>query len=357
MAQTKWGILGTAAIAVERVIPAMSQTGSAVAHAIASRDLGKAQHWARHFGISAAYGSYQDLLDDPEVDAVYIPLPNHLHVEWATRALDAGKHVLCEKPLCLTSAEARQLIHAQSRAGRYIEEGLAFRNHPQWDRVDQLIEQGTIGEPVAVHGTIAKRFLDPNDIRNNPALGGGALYDLGVYVLSACNIIFRRPPRWVTGTINRDPEFGVDRLTSVILDYGEAHATFTAASQAGTSAWATHQQFSVLGSHGWLRLSFPYAHARPIKSRLEFGDQTSVGSVPTAVEMFPPINQYALQLERFSRFVQGEPVRAWPLEDTLTSITAIECIFRAAETKSWVELVGGGGDIKTGHTGNRIVGR
>lgn len=338
MTRTRWGILGAANIAVERVIPAMAETTSAVAYAIGSRSFEKAERLARQLGITRAYGSYQDVLDDPAVDAVYIPLPNDLHVQWSIRALEAGKHVLCEKPLCLTAAEARELIRAQARTGKHIEEGLAYRNHPQWERIGTMLGEEALGRPVAVQGTIAKRFLDPKDIRNDPAAGGGAAYDLGIYVISACNFVFARSPLRVTAAMNKDPDFGIDRLTTVMLDYGDAHATFTAASQAGTSAWATHQQFSILGTRGWLRCTFPYAQARPVESRLEYGDESSVGSVATATEVFPPVNQYALQVDRFSRLVRGESVKSWPLEDALLSIIIIESLFRAAREKAWVDI-------------------
>ncbi|HET7678934.1 MAG TPA: Gfo/Idh/MocA family oxidoreductase [Xanthobacteraceae bacterium] len=338
MRATKWGILGAANIALERVIPAMHASASARAYAIGSRNFAKAEEAARRGNIERAYGSYMEVLEDPAVEAVYIPLPNNLHVEWSIRALEAGKHVLCEKPLCLSSAEVRQLIEAQERSGRQLEEALAYRNHPQWRRIEQLVDEEAIGRPIAVQGTIAKRFLDPKDIRNKPDGGGGAAYDLGIYVISACNMVFKRGPIRVTAAIDRDPQFGIDRLTTVLLDYGDAHATLTASSQGGTEAWATHQQFSVLGSHGWLRSTFPYAQARPIECRLEVGNLTSVGANATASEYFPPVNQYELQLDRFSRLAQGEAVRSWPLQDALVSIAVIESLFIAAREAKWVEV-------------------
>ena len=334
--QTRWGVLGAANIAIERVIPAMAEVGSAQPHAIGSRDQSKAEDVARRLGIPVAYGSYDDVLQDPAVDAVYIPLPNDLHVEWTVRALEAGKHVLCEKPLCLTSDDARIILDAQERSGMLVEEGLAYRNHPQWERIAQIVESGALGCPLAVQGTIAKRFLDPTDIRNNPALGGGAAYDLGIYIISACNLVFGGGPRRVMAAIDQDPEFGIDRLTTALMDYGPAHATFTAASQAGTAAWATHQQFSILFSQGWLRATFPYAQARSVECWLEIGDESSVGANPTAREEFAPVNQYALQIDRFSRLVQGEAVRSWSLKDTLLSITIIESLFRSVRENSWI---------------------
>jgi predicted dehydrogenase len=334
----RWGVLGTANIAIERTVPAIAEVANAQCVALASRDIGRARDVASKLDISRAFGSYDELLDDADIEAVYIPLPNQLHVEWSERALHAGKAVLCEKPLCLTAAEARKVIAVRDDTGGLIEEALVFRNHPQWALIESVLASGRIGRPVAVHGTIAKRFLDPADIRNQAGLGGGATYDLGTYVIAACNLVFGRPPVRVSAAIDRDPEFGVDRLCTAVLDYGDAQASFTAASQAGTSAWGTHQQFSVLGSHGWLRSTFPYAQARPTACSVELGDGTSVGSLPTEVQDFAPVNQYALQIERFSRLVRGEDARRWPIEDSLMTLSITEALFTSARERRVVEL-------------------
>jgi predicted dehydrogenase len=313
----------------------MAQAPAAMAWALASRDAGRARANADRLGIERAYGRYEDLLADPDVDAVYIPLPNQLHLEWSVRALEAGKHVLCEKPLCLTAADVALLIDARARTGKHIEEALVFRNHPQWAKVDALLRAGAIGRPLAVQGTIAKQFLDPEDIRNNPVLGGGAAYDLGPYVIGACNLVFGRPPRRVVAAMERDPAFGIDRLTTALLDYGDAQASFTASSQGGTAAWATHQQFSILGEKGWLRANFPFAQARPTECHLEMGDETSVGALPTQAFSFEPVNQYALQIERFSRLILGEPANSWSIEDARMTLTIIEQLFESARTGAW----------------------
>ena len=335
MAHIRWGILGAADIALVRMIPAMTEAPSAEPWALASRDGERAQAQAKALGIGRAYGSYEELLNDPDVDAVYVPLPNQLHLQWSMRALDAGKHVLCEKPLCLTPGEVRRLIEVRDRTGRHIEEGLVFRNHPQWAKIDELLRNGAIGRPLAVQGTIAKRFLDPEDIRNKAGLGGGATYDLGPYVIGACNLVFGRAPIRVLGTMEKDPVFGIDRLFTALLDYGDAHASFTASSQGGTAAWATHQQFSVLGSDGWMRANFPYAQARPTPCHLELGDETSVGAFPTKTFHFEPVNQYALQIERFSRLLLGETGATWPIEDALLSLTVIEQLLASVRSGSW----------------------
>ena len=331
----RWGVLGAAAIAVGRTIPALLKAPSASLDAIASRDLAKARAVADAQGIPRAYGSYDALLADPDIDAVYVPLPNQLHLEWSARAMEAGKHVLCEKPLCLNAGDVARLCAIRDRTGRHIEEAFAFRNHPQWARLQALMRAGAIGPIRSAHATIAKRFLDPDDIRNNPDAGGGALYDMGSYVISAFNLLFGRPPLRVVCAIDRDPTFGIDRLTSALLDYGSAHAALTASTQAGSEAWGTHQQFSVLGATGWMRLDFPFAHARPTACRLEVGDATSVGAFPTTVVDFEPANHYLLQVERFSRRVLGDDVPSWPIEDAMATLSTIEALFGSARNGGW----------------------
>ena len=334
----RWGVLGTANIAIERTIPAIARTKVGQCVAIASRDLARAQAIAGEFGIARAHGSYEDLLGDPDVDAVYIPLPNQLHTLWSKLALEAGKAVLCEKPLCLTPQDVRSLIGARDLSPGLIEEALVFRNHPQWAFIEEVIDSGRMGRPLAVQGTIAKQFLDPRDIRNQPGLGGGATYDLGTYAIAACNLAFRRPPERVLAAMDVDPDFGIDRLVTAILDYGDAHASFTASSQGGTAAWGTHQQFSILGSSGWLRCNFPFAQARPTGCSVEIGDSSSVGAFATETREFPPVNQYELQIERFSRLVDGQPVAHWPIEDSLLTLEIIDGLFRSARENAWVDL-------------------
>ena len=201
----RWGVLGTAAIAVQRTIPAMHAAQSATLLALASRDADRCRGIASALSIPRAYGSYEALLADPDIDAIYLPLPNQLHFEWSVRALEAGKHVLCEKPLCLRASDVAELCAVRDRTGRTIEEAFAFRNHPQWAKIAGLIAADGIGAVRSVHAMLAKQFLDPADIRNNPAAGGGALYDLGSYAISACNLVFGRMPQRVVAAIDRDP--------------------------------------------------------------------------------------------------------------------------------------------------------
>ena len=334
----RWGVLGAAAIAVERTMPAMRDAPSATLWALASRDPAKGRQVADALGIPHVHASYDALLADPDVDAVYVPLPNQLHFEWALRALQAGKHVLCEKPLCISAEQVAQLCAARDRSGRHIEEGFAFRNHPQWAKLDEVIAAGAIGEVRSVHATLAKQFLDPADVRNDPAAGGGALYDLGSYAISACNLIFKQPPGRVIATLDRDPDFGIDRLSTALLDYGGRHAAFTVGTQAGPDAWGTHQQLSVLGSRGWLRMNFAFAHARPTACSLELGDAGTVGAFPSATWAFEPVNHYLLQVERFSQHLLGRPVPSWPIEDAGHTLRTIEALFASAREDRWQAL-------------------
>ncbi len=221
------------------------------------------------------------------------------------------------------------------RSGRHIEEAFSYRNHPQWAKIAEILSTGEIGEPLAVHATLAKQFHDPNDIRNNPDKGGGALYDLGSYTISACSLVFGRSPERVIGRIDRDPRFRIDRLTTAILDYGGAHATISMSSQGGPNAWASHQQFTRLGSRGWLACDFPYAHGRPTNCHVHVGDEGSAGSIPTRSWTFEPANQYTFQFERFSRKLLGEDVQSWPVEDAATTLRIIEAIFASAGDGRW----------------------
>ena len=336
----RWGVLGAAQIATGRTMPAMHEAASATLLALASRGSEKGRNFAEELRVPRLYASYEDLLADQDIDAVYIPLPNQLHCEWAIRALEAGKHVLCEKPLCMTAAEVASLCAVRDRTGRHIEEAFGFRNHPQWSKVEELLASGAIGAVRSVHATLAKQFFSPDDIRNNPAAGGGGLYDLGSYAISACNLLFKRPPVRVVATLERDPVFGIDRLSSALLDYGDSHAAFSVATQSGVSGWGSHQQLSVLGANGWLRMDFPFAHARPTACRLEVGDTLSVGALPTQTFTFGPANQYALQIERFSRYLLGEAVPSWPIEDALITLRVIEALFESARQGNWQSVEG-----------------
>ena len=333
-----WGVLGAASIATKHSLPGINAAPSATLLALASRDPGKGQAAAQALEIPRVYGRYDELLADPDIDAVYVPLPNALHFEWSVRALEAGKHVLCEKPLCLSSAQVRQLCAVRDRTGKHIEEAFAFRNHPQWAKFTEIMASGQLGPVRAVQGILAKQFFDPADIRNNPAGGGGGIYDLGSYAICACNLIFKRAPRRVVATLEIDPAFAIDRLSSALLDYGDSHASFTVATQSGGDGWGSQQHLTILCARGWLRFSFPYSQVRPAPCRIELGDSSSVGASPTQTFSFEPANQFALQAERFSRRLLGEPVASWPIEESFDTLRTIEALFESARCDHWQPL-------------------
>jgi len=186
--------------------------------------------------------------------------------------------------------------------------------------------------------TMAMQFLDPDDIRNNPDLGGGALYDLGGYAISACSMVFRRQPVRVLGVVDRDPVMGIDRLSTAILDFGGSHATITVASQAGPSGRGTHQTLTVLGSTGWLRMDYPLAQAQPAECHVFVGDESSFGCFESRTYTFPPVNAYTLQAERFSQVLLGADVPAWPIETALETLLVIEALFRSGTTGRWESI-------------------
>ena len=250
----RWGILGTASIATRRLIPALQASTRGDLVAIASRTRVRAEQVAGPAGITRAFGSYQDLLDDRGVDAVYLPLANHLHLEWSLRALDAGKHVLCEKPLGLNADQARTLrAAAGARPGLVVMEAFMYRCHPRWDTVRQLVVDGTIGEL----GTVATVFTydnrDPANIRNDVGMGGGAWLDIGCYGVSVARLLFGREPASVRGTMDRDPVFMTDRLAAAVLDFEPGIATITCATQL---AW--YQAVTLHGSAGRIEVPLPF---------------------------------------------------------------------------------------------------
>src|SRR5580698_4537300 len=225
--KVKWGVLGAANIALKKVIPGMQQGEWSEITGIASRDLKKAQEAARSLGIAKAYGSYEELLADPEIEAIYNPLPNHLHVPWSIKAAEAGKHVLCEKPLSMTVAEAKTLLAAQKRAGVKMGEAFMVRTHPQWLRARELVQSGKIGELKAISGAFSYFNRDPANVRNMADIGGGAMMDIGCYPITTSRFIFGEEPTRVVGLIERDPEFQTDRIASAMLDFPSGQAIFT----------------------------------------------------------------------------------------------------------------------------------
>ena len=312
MTKIRWGVLGVAKIATTKVIPAMQRATNVEIAAIASRDVNKARAAAEQLGIPQAYGSYEELLQDPSIDAIYNPLPNHLHVPMSIRAAEAGKHVLCEKPIALSVAETRELIAARDKAGVKIGEAFMARTHPQWLRAAELVREGRIGELRVVSGYFSYFNRDPQNVRNIAAIGGGGIMDIGCYPITLSRMIFADEPSRVHAFLDLDPEFKTDRLASVILEYPRGHASFTCSTQ-----MVPYQKMHIFGTTGRIEIEIPF-NAPPDKpTRIFVNDE---------VEEFPVCDQYAIQGELFSRAILENTEVPVPLEDALKNMAVIEKI-------------------------------
>ncbi len=331
MTKLRWGVLSTANIAVSKVIPALQKSDMLEVTAIASRDPGRARAVAERLRIPNAYGSYQELLASPEVDVVYNPLPNHLHVAWSLKAIEAGKHVLCEKPIGLTAEEGERLLAAAAaRPELKVMEAFMYRFHPQWQALKAIVDEGGIGELRTIQSFFSYFKLDPDNIRNRADAGGGGLMDIGCYNISLSRFLFGSEPRRLVATVEFDPELEIDRLASVILDFGRGTSTFTCSTQL-----APHQHVEVFGTEGRLGLEIPFNAPQDGPARLRHqraGD--------TVERVFDGVDQYTLQAEALTRAIQeGAPVPT-PLEDAVANMRVLEAVFGSGRSGEWVEVGG-----------------
>jgi predicted dehydrogenase len=328
--KVRWGILSTAAIGVKKVIPGMRQGKFTEVTAIASRDRRKAEETARKLRIPKAYGSYEELLADPQIEAIYNPLPNQLHVPWSIKAAEAGKHVLCEKPLSLTVAEAKTLLAVRDRTGVKIGEAFMVRTHPQWLRTRELIASGRIGSLRSVIGFFSYFNRDAANIRNNPDYGGGGLMDIGCYPINTSRFMFGEEPSRVSGIIEKDPEMKIDRLTSAILDFPSGQSIFTCSTQV-----VSYQRMQFLGTKGRIEIEIPFNAPIDRRCRIFIDDGRDVFGGGMTSETFPICDQYTIQADAFSRAVRGGTEVPVPLEDAVKNMAVIEAIFRSAESGKW----------------------
>jgi len=327
MKTVKWGVLGAASIAVRKVIPGMQKGAYGEIAAIASRDKKRAEDAARKLGIAKAYGSYEELLRDGEIEAVYNPLPNHLHVPWSVKAAEAGKHVLCEKPISLTVAGAKSLLAVRDRTGVKIGEAFMVKTHPQWLRTQEIIRAGGIGNLRSIAGVFSYFNRDPANVRHKVAWGGGGLMDIGCYPITMSRFIYGEEPVRVTATLERDPDFGTDRLASAILEFPSGQSIFTCGTQT-----AYFQRMHFLGTSGRVEIEIPWNAPNDRPCRIFVGDL--MGGAPK-VEEFPIVDQYTIQGDEFSRAIRGEREVPVPLEDAISNMAVIEAIFRAGESGRW----------------------
>jgi len=328
--KVRWGILGAAAIAVKKVIPAMQKGEWSQVVAIASRDLGKAEESARALGIPKAYGSYEELLADPQIEAIYNPLPNQLHVPWSIKAAEAGKHVLCEKPLSLTVAEAKTLLAVRDRTGVKMGEAFMVRTHPQWLRVRELIASGRIGHLRSVSGFFSYLNRDPANIRNIVERGGGALMDIGCYPITISRFMFAAEPSRVLGLVERDPEMKTDRLSSAIMEFPSGQAVFTCSTQL-----VPYQRMHFMGTSGRIEVEVPFNAPNDRPCRIFIDDGCDLFGGGLATESFPVCDQYTIQGDAFSRAVREGIEVPVSIEDGIKNMAVIEAIFRSAESGRW----------------------
>src|SRR5580700_8924128 len=299
--KVRWAVLGVAKIATTKVIPAMQKGEWSEVVAIASRDISKAKTAADKLGIRKAFGSYEEMLADPEIEAVYNPLPNHLHVPLSIRAAEAGKHVLCEKPVALNVAQTLELIAARDRTGVTIGEAFMVQTHPQWVRTVELVRTGRIGQLRFAMGSFGYFNRVPENIRNIRAYGGGGLMDIGCYPIKTSRMVFGQEPTRVTGTLALDPVFGVDTLASAILDYPSGQCIFACSTQV-----VPHQSMQFFGATGRIELEIPFNAIPNQTSRIRIDDGRDLLGGGIAVEEFAPCDQYTLQGDRFSRVILND---------------------------------------------------
>jgi len=299
--------------------------------ALASRDGNRAKDVARSLGISRVYGSYDELLDDPDIDAVYNPLPNHLHVPWTIRAAEKGKHVLCEKPIGLTVADAELLVDARERTGRRIQEAFMVRVHPQWLRAIEIVRSGRIGTLTAMLGGFSYFNDDPANVRNVPEFGGGGLLDIGCYLVMTSRWVFGAEPRRVLAVIDRDPRYGVDRLASMILDYGTGTFTGTCATQ-----MVAYQRMEIFGTRGRITIEIPFNAPpdRPCRIIVDPGADV-FGTGSERIDL-PVCDQYTLQGDAFSRAILDGTPEPYPLEESLANMRVLDALAQSAVIGGWV---------------------
>ena len=329
MKKLRWGVFSTAKIGLEKVIPAMMQGEYCEIVVIASQSLEKAQLAANQLGIPKACGSYEDLLSDTEIDAVYIPLPNHMHVPWAIKALEAGKHVLCEKPIGLSTVEAEKLLDASRKHPQLkVMEAFMYRHHPQWQKAKLMVKEGAIGRLQTIHSFFSYYNTDPRNIRNMANIGGGGLMDIGCYCISLARFIFDSEPKRVFGKLEYDPEFKTDRLGSGILEFVEGSSTFSCSTQL-----TPYQQVIIFGTEGRIEIEIPFNAPPNEPCRMLYQNKDQVEEIILEI-----CNQYTLQGDLFSLAVLNNTEVPTPLEDSVANMKVLEAVILSSNSDTWSRL-------------------
>jgi predicted dehydrogenase len=329
MRKIRWGVISTASIGLVEVLPAMRKGLYTQLVGIASRDLAKARSAAEQLGIPKAYGSYAELLADPEIEAVYNPLPNHLHVPWSIKALEAGKHVLCEKPLGLDAEDARHLLEASQRhPDLKVMEAFMYRHHPQWHLARKLLSEGEIGELRSIHTLFNYYLVDPANVRNQADIGGGGLLDVGCYAVSLSRLVFEAEPTRAFAAMEIDPQFKTDRLTAGILEFERGIATFTCSTQL-----VDYQRVYIMGTLGQVELELPFNPPPDKPARICLHNSKGVHDFELEV-----CDQYTIQGDLFSRAILENTPVPTPLEDAIANMVAIDALFLSARSGMWTAI-------------------
>ncbi len=323
-----WGVLSVSGHYILRVNAPLSKSGMLQVRAIASRSREKADAAARRLGIPKAYGSYEELLEDREIEAVYLPLPNHLHAQWVKKAADAGKHILCEKPFATNARETEDALQYAKKKGVLVMEAFMYRFHPLWQRAREIVRTGELGEIHAIHAVFAYSLMDPANIRNIPEAGGGGIPDIGCYAVSSARFLLGAEPSRVVSLVRRDPRFKTDTLSSALLDFGKTRALFTVATQTFPA-----QRVDVFGSGG--SLSFPTCFNISPDVPAQMTVTTGLG--PRVVST-PAVDQYALLFEEFSRAVREGGQEPYPPEDAVSNMKILDALFRSETSGGWEKV-------------------
>ncbi len=329
MPKVRWGQISAANIGVKKVLPAMQRGKYSEVVAISSRELTRARKAAKALGIPKAYGSYEALLADPDIDAVYNPLPNHLHVPWSIKALEAGKHVLVEKPLALTAAEAQSLADAAQKYPRLkIMEAFMYRHHPQWVRAKKMVADGKIGTLRTIQSFFSYYNDDPANVRNQADIGGGGLMDIGCYCISLARFIFDAEPQRVVGIVEYDPQFKTDRLASGMMDFGKGTATWTCSTQL-----TAYQRVNLFGTHGRIEIEIPFNAPPDRPCRLWYAARGKIQEILT-----PPVDQYTAQGDLMSQAILKNLPVPTPLKDGVKNMRVIDALLASGRENRWVTL-------------------
>lgn len=328
----KWGILGASKLALEKIIPAMADQEEFEVNAIASRSLDKAREVAQRLSIPRYFGSYEELIQDPDIDVVYIPLPNDLHVEFTLKCITAGKHVLCEKPLSLNAHEIDLLIEARDRHNVKVGEAFMVKTHPQWIKTKELVQNGELGNVSVVHGFFSYHNVKPENIRNKPEHGGGAIWDIGCYPVFTSRYVLGEEPTRLVASMEYDKKFKTDKLASVLLEFPSARVLFSVSTQL-----VPYQRMQFFGDQKELEVRIPFNAPpdRPCEIRIHSGD---LFNEKYETVSFDICNQYTLQAKAFSQSIVDDTEVPVPLEDAKANAKVLEAIFLSAKEGRWVEV-------------------